>query len=167
MNSIEPFVVLLDRSGRATWASRGDSGVSRDDLIGTTMWDWTVPADCREAQRAFAECLLYERPQDFFVTVCAHGQLVRQHVWLHYTGGPARPVIVKSAAVPPGLDSLTSRQAEILRLLGAGKSRKQIAREISLKLVTVDAHCSAICERLGLTCATELAVFAILHSCHL
>jgi DNA-binding CsgD family transcriptional regulator len=167
MDATEPFVVLLDRSGRASWASRGESGVQRDELLGTTIWDWTIPEDCDLSRRCFADCLFSGRRQDFLVRVNAKGNIVRQHVWLDRTVAPVLPVVVKSAAIHPGLELLTPRQTEILRLIGRGQNRKQIARQLGLCVVTVDAHCANISERLSICSAAELAVFATLHGCHI
>ena len=163
MKSIEPLLVLLDRFGRASWVSRAEAGVRRDELVGTTIWDWAIAADHALAQRAFADCLVNGVAQDFSVTVDAHGVLVRQRVQLEATGSRSRPVICKSRAVHPQLAFLTPRQRQILRLMARTNCRKQIARQLGLKPSTVDVHCAAMIERLGLHSSVELAVFAVLH----
>ena len=166
MNAFEatPFVVLLDASGAAVWASRGESGVPRDALIGTTIWDWAIAADRRLAQRAFADCLLFREAQRFTVSVDARGQVVQQCVTLEHTGGNLRPVIVKSHALDARLFSLTLRQKDVLRCLSLGYSRKQTARELGVKPVTIDAHCATLCDRLELSGSIELTVWAMFHS---
>lgn len=164
MNSIEPFVVLLDRSGRASWVSRSEAGVRQDELLGTTMWDWTVPTDADLARRSFADCLVHGTPQRFFVTVNAHGRLLRQCVTLERTKSESVPIAVKSHEILPGFESLTGRQREVLRYISLGLSRKQIAAEMGVRHVTIDAHCAAMCSRLNLSGSAELAVFALLHA---
>ena len=163
MNVLEPLIVLMDRFGRASWVSRAEAGVRRDELLGTTIWDWAIAADQTMAQRAFADCLVHGRAQDFLLTIDVRGVLVRQHVLLDSTGSSSRPVICKSRAVHPQLASLTPRQRQILHLMARINCRKQIASQLGIKPSTVDVHCAAMIERLGLHSAVELAVFAVLH----
>jgi len=55
---------------------------------------------------------------------------------------------------------LTSRQREILKLLGQGKSNKQIARELDLSENTVKVHVSAILRALKLENRTQAGLLA-------
>jgi DNA-binding NarL/FixJ family response regulator len=55
---------------------------------------------------------------------------------------------------------LTSRQREILNLLGQGKSNKQIARELDLSENTVKVHVSAILRALRLENRTQAGLLA-------
>src|SRR5262245_818205 len=55
---------------------------------------------------------------------------------------------------------LTDRQAQVLRLLAAGKSNKLICRELDLAERTVKAHVSALFRALGVTTRTQAAVAA-------
>jgi DNA-binding NarL/FixJ family response regulator len=55
---------------------------------------------------------------------------------------------------------LTERQAQVLRLLAAGKSNKMICRELDLAERTVKAHISAVFRALGVTTRTQAAVAA-------
>ena len=57
--------------------------------------------------------------------------------------------------------NLTERQAEVLRLLAAGLSNKQIAAELYLSTATVERHLATIYRNLGLTGRVEAARFAI------
>ena len=65
------------------------------------------------------------------------------------------------AGPQPG--NLTDRQAEVLRLLAAGLSNKQIAAELFLSTATVERHLATIYRNLGLTGRVEAARFAIKH----
>jgi predicted ATPase/DNA-binding CsgD family transcriptional regulator/DNA-binding XRE family transcriptional regulator/Tfp pilus assembly protein PilF len=76
--------------------------------------------------------------------------------------GPAssRPEAGTPDATPrPG--NLTGRQAEVLRLLAAGLSNKQIAAELFLSTATVERHLATIYRNLGLAGRVEAARFAI------
>jgi predicted ATPase/DNA-binding CsgD family transcriptional regulator/DNA-binding XRE family transcriptional regulator len=66
---------------------------------------------------------------------------------------------------PPSLasrpENLTSRQAEVLALLAAGLSNKQIAGELYLSTATVERHLATIYRNLGLGGRVEAARFAM------
>jgi DNA-binding CsgD family transcriptional regulator/Tfp pilus assembly protein PilF len=64
-------------------------------------------------------------------------------------------------AALPG--SLTARQADVLRLLAAGRSNKQIAAELYLSPATVERHLATVYRNHGLTSRVEAARFAIDH----
>jgi DNA-binding NarL/FixJ family response regulator len=56
---------------------------------------------------------------------------------------------------------LTTRELEVLRLLGAGKSNKQIAAELQISERTARAHVSNILGKLGLASRTQAALWAV------
>lgn len=58
-------------------------------------------------------------------------------------------------------DALTPREIEVLRLIGRGMSRVQIAGELSRSAKTVDGHQERIMKKLGLDNRAELMRFAI------
>jgi DNA-binding NarL/FixJ family response regulator len=60
-----------------------------------------------------------------------------------------------------GLDSLTSRQVEILRCLAKGRSVKETARSLHLSEKSVDSHKYRIMNALDIHDRVELARFAI------
>lgn len=59
------------------------------------------------------------------------------------------------------LDSLTSREMDVFRLLAQGKLAKEIAAELDISIYTVDAHRNHIFRKLQLRSAAELVRFAI------
>jgi predicted ATPase/DNA-binding CsgD family transcriptional regulator/DNA-binding XRE family transcriptional regulator len=63
------------------------------------------------------------------------------------------------SAPPPG--GLTARQAEVLTLVAAGKSNKQIAAELFLSTATVERHLATIYSKLGVTGRVDAARFAL------
>jgi DNA-binding NarL/FixJ family response regulator len=73
----------------------------------------------------------------------------------------AGPAIAGNAAELP--DHLTSRQAEVLRLLASGLSNKQIAAELYLSIATVERHLATIYRNLELGGRVEAARFALEH----
>jgi DNA-binding NarL/FixJ family response regulator len=56
---------------------------------------------------------------------------------------------------------LTTRELEILRLLGAGKSNKEIAAELQISERTARTHVSNILGKLDLTSRTQAALWAV------
>jgi len=74
-------------------------------------------------------------------------------------GGEGRPPAAPGAAGLAGL-GLTPRQAEVLPLLLAGKSNKQICRELGMAEGTVKSHIAAIFRALGVTTRVQ-AVLAV------
>jgi DNA-binding NarL/FixJ family response regulator len=59
------------------------------------------------------------------------------------------------------LNLLTLRQREILQLVAEGNSTKQVAARLGLSTKTIEAHRSAIMQRLGVRDVTGLVRFAI------
>jgi DNA-binding NarL/FixJ family response regulator len=68
----------------------------------------------------------------------------------------------RSAGTTHSLETLglTDRQAQVLKLLAAGKSNKLICRELDLAERTVKAHISAVFRALGVTTRTQAALAA-------
>jgi DNA-binding NarL/FixJ family response regulator len=61
------------------------------------------------------------------------------------------------------LSRLTPRERDILDLLGAGASNKEIARKLGVTERTVKAHLTAVFRKLGISGRVQAAVFAVEH----
>lgn len=59
------------------------------------------------------------------------------------------------------LDSLTEREIEVLRLIGKGRSRNEIAAELSRSAKTIDGHQERMMKKLGIESRADLMRFAI------
>ncbi len=77
--------------------------------------------------------------------------LVRAMAALDGSGAPARPF------------NLTSRESEVLALIVAGNSNKDIAQEFNLSVDTVKHHLTNIFDKTGVSSRLELAMFAVHH----
>ncbi|GBG08253.1 DNA-binding response regulator [Paenibacillus sp. MY03] len=67
-------------------------------------------------------------------------------------------------AKEPSVDaSITPRELAITRLVGEGRSNKEIAEELGLSVGTVKNHISGIMDKLDLRDRTQLAIYAIRH----
>jgi DNA-binding NarL/FixJ family response regulator len=60
----------------------------------------------------------------------------------------------------PELDLLTPREREVMRLLARGYAYKEIARQLSISIKTVETHASAVLHKLQLSSRNELASWA-------
>ncbi len=58
------------------------------------------------------------------------------------------------------LDQLTAREGEVLRLLARGYAYKEIARELTISIKTVESHASAVLRKLQLSNRRELTRWA-------
>jgi LuxR family maltose regulon positive regulatory protein len=66
-----------------------------------------------------------------------------------------------AAAAPPGMvEPLTDRELQVLRLVAAGSSNQQIARELFVALDTVKKHVTHVLDKLGAANRTEAAARA-------
>ncbi len=93
------------------------------------------------------------------------GPKVRQR-WrsgtLSATHGHHRPHQPRQPEAPSTpLDRLSDREVEVLRLIGRGRSRTEIARELCRSAKTIDGHQERILRKLGLATRSELLRFAI------
>ena len=72
------------------------------------------------------------------------------------TGGPPNGRV----RVDPELDQLTAREREVLRLIARGYAYKEIARELTISVKTVETHVSAVLRKLQLSSRHELTRWA-------
>jgi two-component system, NarL family, response regulator NreC len=59
------------------------------------------------------------------------------------------------------LDLLTSREREVLQMIAEGKTNKEIATSLELRVYTVEAHRGRVMEKLNLHSTGELVRFAL------
>ncbi len=59
------------------------------------------------------------------------------------------------------LSSLTSAETQVLRMIGRGLPRDQIAKALNRSVKTIDTHRAAIMKKLDIHDRTELALFAV------
>lgn len=69
-------------------------------------------------------------------------------------------VLANLAAGLPAPDALTPRETEVLRLISAGATNKEIASRLYLSEGTVKNHISRVLTRLGLRDRTQAALYA-------
>jgi two-component system, NarL family, invasion response regulator UvrY len=64
---------------------------------------------------------------------------------------------------PPSHESLSNREREVLRLLGLGRTLKEIARALALSERTICTYRSRILTKLGLRTTAELVRYAVMN----
>jgi DNA-binding NarL/FixJ family response regulator len=72
-----------------------------------------------------------------------------------------RRAATESAMPISAVDRLTSREIEVLRHIGNGQSRVEIARELSRSPKTIDGHQERMMKKLGIESRADLMRFAI------
>lgn len=65
-----------------------------------------------------------------------------------------------SQILDPELDQLTQREREVLRLIARGYAYKEIAKQLSISVKTVESHVSAVLRKLQLSSRHELTRWA-------
>ncbi|HEX2173772.1 MAG TPA: LuxR C-terminal-related transcriptional regulator, partial [Dehalococcoidia bacterium] len=58
-------------------------------------------------------------------------------------------------------DGLTAREVEVLRLIAAGQTNKEIARELAVRVPTIDRHVANIYTKIGARGRAEAATYAL------
>lgn len=88
--------------------------------------------------------------------------VIRGESWL--SPAVSRQVVegyVQRVGGEPGTDALTARQREVLALVAAGKSTKEIAFTLNLSVKTIETHRAQIMERLGIRDVPGLVRYAL------
>jgi DNA-binding CsgD family transcriptional regulator len=146
-------IVEIDRSGRTKQMPSRAHGLlaayfPTDPPIGSRL-----PSALQD--------LLRDRGMDDDVWVrTPHGSLRIQQQRLGPTSGERLLLLVETAMRPSDLESLkgrglTSREAEVLRLLAHGRTNAQIAHELFVSVATVRKHLEHIYSKLGVTSRAE------------
>ncbi|MFC4531375.1 response regulator [Sphaerisporangium dianthi] len=66
----------------------------------------------------------------------------------------------EAPSIDPELDSLTTREREVLRLIARGYAYKEIAKELFISVKTVETHVSSVLRKLQLSNRHELSRWA-------
>ena len=85
--------------------------------------------------------------------------LITQKVVAQFMNGKSLPDVM--AQVSEEMDGLTSRELEVLRLVGQGLTNKEVAQQLYISDRTVQAHLSSIFSKLQVASRTEAVMYAI------
>jgi DNA-binding NarL/FixJ family response regulator len=156
-----PDVILLDlklpgRDGIAVLDELRAREIPARVLVLTSA---TEPASASRAVRSGASGLLYKDVDP--------DALVRAIRSVHdgnlLLAPEAAGSLVRAAGsgAPGGVDSLTSREREVLAELAQGRSNREIARALHVAEKTVKAHVSSVLAKLGVQDRTQAALLAV------
>ena len=67
---------------------------------------------------------------------------------------------VPATGLDPGLDQLSPREREVLRLIARGYTYKEVARDLTISTRTVESHVSSVLHKLQLSTRHELTRWA-------
>jgi DNA-binding NarL/FixJ family response regulator len=117
------------------------------------------PAHVRAALRCGASGYLTKSSEpaelDLALRACARGQI-------YLSPCISRKVVEARGGQRPGGDAVLSRrQREVLRLIGRGKTTKEVAQLMGLSPKTVETHRTRLMQALGLRGITALTHFAV------
>ena len=70
------------------------------------------------------------------------------------------PGLSASPSIDPELDQLSAREREVLRLIARGYTYKEVARQLSISVKTVESHVSAVLRKLQLSTRHQLTRWA-------
>lgn len=159
-----PDVVLIDSSGErfeTALESLVASGLA-SDLSVVTLGDRVTPAATAEALRAGVRAAL---PSDISPEqlVAALQAVVGGLLVLHPSQvNEGLPASATSASVLDELaEALTRREREVLQMLAAGLSNKEIAARLNISDHTVKFHVASILGKLGAASRTEAVSLGI------
>jgi two-component system invasion response regulator UvrY len=81
------------------------------------------------------------------------------------TGGPSFTALKAplDLLAPPSDESLSNRECEVLRLLGLGRTLKEIAGALALSEKTISTYRSRLLTKLGLKTIAELVRYAVMN----
>jgi DNA-binding NarL/FixJ family response regulator len=94
-----------------------------------------------------------------YVGQSALDPLITQKVVAQFMNGKSLPDVM--AQVSEEMDGLTSRELEVLRLVGQGLTNKEVAQQLYISDRTVQAHLSSIFSKLQVASRTEAVMYAI------
>ncbi|MFC7645898.1 response regulator [Streptosporangium lutulentum] len=171
VESLVPDVLLLDLKmpvldGLGTLIRLGERGPFPRVLVLTSVSD---REDVAPAMRAGAAGFLYKDvdPAALVQSIRAvHGGqvlLAPEAAEAMLSEPPGLPGPGTAAPAAGRVTPLTDREREVLTLIAAGRSNREIARELTVAEKTVKTHVSNVLMKLGVQDRTQAALYAVRH----
>jgi len=159
IEELRPDVVLLDLhmpdlSGQEVLAALADRGDRTRVIVLTSVTD---AREVTPAIKSGAAGFLYKDVDPESLARAIHSVHEGQVLF-----APAA-VAAMAAGPAPQLSQLTDRERQVLSLVAAGLSNRQISTRLSVAEKTVKTHLSSIFRKLAVTDRTQAALYAVRH----
>lgn len=170
LDQVAPDVVLMDllMPGMGGIAATSEVLARRPDCRVIVLTSFADPTQIQAAIRAGASGYLLKDVQA--------EEMVQAIIRVHEGQGHLQPAVAErlmqvmregsasgSAGTGARLQTLTERELQVLRLIAAGHSNKELASLLGISERTVKGHVSSILDKLDLADRTQAAVFAVKH----
>jgi DNA-binding NarL/FixJ family response regulator len=97
----------------------------------------------------------------YLIKGMTHDVLVQAILRVHHGNRFLPPPVTQALSLRLPDSELSRREREVLRLIVAGKSNREIGEELHIKEATVKSHINVILMRLNVTDRTQAAVAAL------
>jgi LuxR family maltose regulon positive regulatory protein len=166
LSDLRPLLQFLDR--QLDLAQKEDLPVREIEILGLKALTWQVQGDINQAVASLQRALTLAEPEGYVRTFLVEGEpmmaLLRQAISHDIASDYANRLILafetqeqKTATPPPAIlssaliEPLTRREVEILQLIVAGASNKEISRKLFITINTVKRHITNIYGKLEVT----------------
>jgi DNA-binding CsgD family transcriptional regulator len=154
---------LVDRDGTIQWQNNASLSL-RGSRVGRRFVDYVASVDQQKAREAFDRVFAVPAPVELTLrTLNLEGEYVPIHgIWspLQLRGGTVMAVFSLRDLTGPPISEPTPRQLDVLRLLAAGHSTREIAAELSLSATTVRNYIAHIFTTLNVHSRLQAVVVA-------
>lgn len=106
---------------------------------------------------------IHKGAADFIEKPASDNQLVEKVANCIHKNEEWRRKMASSETFRTRLNTLTSRELEVMRLILAGRLNKNIADELGISMRTVEVHRARVLEKMGVNSAVELAQALAVH----
>jgi DNA-binding NarL/FixJ family response regulator len=123
-----------------------------------------LPLELARTRLALSNALAAERPEIAIAearAALAGFERLRAASHVHAAAAALRALGVRTTTSIRADGRLTSREAEVLELLGHGMSNPQIAERLFISRKTVEHHVANILAKLGMRSRSEVAAYAV------
>ena len=120
------------------------------------------PAYVREAFRAGAQGYVLKEAAHTEL-IAAMNEIAGGGAYVHPTLGARLAKQESETAVQAGVEPLSQRECEVLRLLALGHTNQEIAKALYISVRTAETHRAHIMKKLGLSNRAELVRYALAH----
>ena len=163
--AVKPDVIVMDIS------MPGMNGLAATRALKKQQPDIAIVTLTRHGDDAYIQELLRAGVSGYVLKQSAPTELLqairaaaagRQYLDSAVTARVTARLLGRADKVHQPVATLSEREAEVLRLIAAGYSNKEIAGRLTLSVKTVEAHKANAMRKLGLTGRIDIMKFAVL-----